>query len=153
MKYDIKGTTMAALEITLDKGESVFTETGSMAWMTEHMDMSTGARGGLGRLVGRMIAGESLFLTTYSAKRDDSHVVFASKAPGAIVPVELADGQSIIAQRDAFMCATDGTDLAVHFRRRLGAGLFGGEGFVMQKLTGPGTAFIDVGGEVVKYDL
>lgn len=153
MQYDIKGTTMPALEITLQQGEAVFTETSGMSWMSAEIDMATGTRGGLGKLIGRAISGESLFLTTFRSQTDGARVVFTPDTPGQIIPVELADGQSLIAQRDAFMCATDNVDVKVHLRKRLGAGFFGGEGFVMQRLTGPGMIFAEIGGEVVEYDL
>ena len=153
MRYEIKGTTMPALEITLERGESVFTETSSMSWMTNGIDMSTGTRGGLGKIIGRAIAGESMFLTTYKSTDDGAKVVFTPDTPGVIVPVTLQDGQDIIAQRDAFMCAEDSVEVKVHYRKNLGVGFFGGEGFVMQRLSGPGTMFAEIGGEVVEYNL
>lgn len=153
MQYEIKGTTMPALEITLDNGEAVFTETAGMSWMTNDIDMATGTRGGIGKIIGRAIAGESVFLTTFRSESDGQRVVFTPDTPGQIIPVELADGESIIAQRDAFMCATNQVDLKVHFRKKLEVGFFGGEGFVMQRLTGPGIVFAEIGGEVVEYTL
>jgi len=153
MQYEIKGTTMPALEVTLDRGESVFTETSGMSWMTDNVDMSTGTRGGLGKIIGRAIAGESLFLTTFKSTEDGARVVFTPDTPGVIIPVTLDRGQDIIAQRDAFMCAEDSVDVKVHFRKKLGVGFFGGEGFVMQRLSGPGTVFAEIGGEVVEYEL
>lgn len=153
MRYEIKGTTMPALEITLQRGEAVFTETSGMSWMSDDIDMATGTRGGLGKMIGRSISGESLFLTTFRSKSDGARVVFTPDAPGHVIPVELADDQSLITQRDAFMCATDSVDVKTHFRKRLGVGFFGGEGFVMQRLTGPGIIFAEIGGEVVEYDL
>lgn len=153
MKYTINGTTMPVVEITLDKGESVFTESGGMAWMDEGIDMQTSGKGGLGKMLGRALAGESLFMTTYTATREDQQIAFVPEMPGKVIPVELKAGQSLIAQRDAFMVAQEGVEMQMHFRRKLGAGLFGGEGFVMQKLTGPGTVFVEIGGEVVKREL
>lgn len=153
MKYNINGTTMPVLEITLEKGESVFTESGGMAWMDDGIDMQTSGKGGLGKMLGRALAGESLFMTTYTATREEQQIAFVPEMPGKVIPIELKAGQSLIAQRDAFMVAQEGVDMQMHFRRKLGAGLFGGEGFVMQKLTGPGTVFIEVGGEVVKREL
>lgn len=153
MQYEIKGSTMPALEITLARGEAVFTEIAGMSWMTDGINMTTGTRGGLGKIIGRAIAGESMFLTTFKSDADGSRVAFTPDVPGQIVPVALAEGQSIIAQRDAFMCAQDSVKVEVHFRRKLGVGFFGGEGFVMQRLTGPGTMFAEIGGEVVEYEL
>jgi uncharacterized protein (TIGR00266 family) len=153
MQYEIKGTTMPALEIHLTDGESVFTEIGEMSWMSHTIDMSTGTRGGLGGILNRVIAGESILLTTYACKGPQGVVAFTPHLPGQIIPVRLAEGQSVIAEQRAFMAAEDGVKLEVHFKRRLGSGLFGGEGFILQKLTGPGTAFIEVGGEIVEYNL
>lgn len=103
--------------------------------------------------LGRAIAGESLFLTTYTAQSDGAIVTFTPEAPGSIVAQELAAGQVLIAQRDAFMCAQEGVKLEIHFKRRLGAGLFGGEGFILQRVTGPGLAFFEVDGEVRELEL
>jgi len=153
MDYRIIGTTMPAVEITLDHKEAVFTETASMSWMSKEIDMSTGTRGGLFKMAARAVTGESLFLTTFRSETNGAKVVFTPETPGQIIPFQLADGQSMIAQRDAFLCATDEVDLKVAFRRRLGAGFFGGEGFVMQRISGPGTAFVAIGGEVVEYTL
>ncbi|MFZ4813949.1 MAG: TIGR00266 family protein [Phototrophicaceae bacterium] len=153
MRYEIRGTTMPALEVLLEKGESVFTETAGMSWMSQHVNMSTGTRGGLGSILGRAITGESIFLTTFKADANGQKVVFTPKMPGQIIAHELGARQSIIAQRDAFLCASDGVEIKLHLRKRLGAGIFGGEGFVMQRLTGPGTIFAEVGGEVMEYTL
>ena len=103
--------------------------------------------------LGRMMSGESFFLTTYKCSNGSGLVTFASEFPGKILPMELAKGQSIICQKDAFMCAQEGVDLAMHFRKKLGAGFFGGEGFIMQKITGPGIAFLEISGELTKYEL
>ncbi|NJL94494.1 MAG: TIGR00266 family protein [Anaerolineae bacterium] len=153
MDYQIKGEVMQSLEVRLNRGEAIFTERGGMAWMTEGIEMKTSGRGGIGKMLGRALSGESLFMTTYSAQADGTLITFTPEAPGKIVPLNLPAGQSIIAQRDAFMCAQDSVDLAMHFRRKLGSGLFGGEGFVLQKLTGPGLAFVEIAGEVAEYTL
>jgi uncharacterized protein (AIM24 family) len=104
-------------------------------------------------MLGRALAGESLFLTTYTCDAPEATIVFTPEAPGHIIPVPLQAGYSIIAQKDAFMCAENSVTLEMHFRRRLGTGLFGGEGFILQKLTGPGTAFVEISGEVQQYQL
>lgn len=153
MEYHIIGTTMPAVEIRLDRREAVFTETASMSWMSGEIDMATGTRGGLLKMAQRAITGEGLFLTTFRSEADGAKVVFTPETPGHIIPVQLAEGESLIAQRDAFLCAMDGVDVKVAFRRRLGAGFFGGEGFIMQRVTGPGTVFFAAGGEVVDYTL
>ncbi len=153
MEYEIKGTVMPALEVTLQQGESIYTESGGMAWMSDGINMQTSGRGGVGKMLGRALAGESLFLTTYTCEAPQATIVFTPEAPGHIIPVPLQAGYSIIAQKDAFMCAEDSVELAMHFRKRLGAGLFGGEGFILQKLTGPGLAFVEIAGEVRQYQL
>jgi uncharacterized protein (TIGR00266 family) len=153
MKYEISGTTMPVVEITLDKGESVFTESGGMAWMDDGIAMQTSGKGGLGKMLGRALAGESLFMTTYTATRDAQQIAFVPEMPGSVLAIELNAGQSLIAQRNAFMVAQEGVEMQMHFRRKLGTGLFGGEGFVMQRLTGPGVVFVEIGGEVVKREL
>lgn len=153
MKYRIVGSTMQALDIRLDKGEAVYTEVGGMAWYRGQINMDTNMPGGLMGGLGRALSGESLFLTTYTALSEAAEVTFTPEAPGSIVARELAANQSIIAQRDAFMCAQTGVQLAVHFKRRLGAGFFGGEGFILQRITGPGVAFFEIDGEVREVDL
>jgi uncharacterized protein (TIGR00266 family) len=124
-----------------------------MAWMTDGIDMKTSGRGGLGKMLGRALAGESLFLTTYTCTAPQAMIVFTPEAPGKIIPVPLEAGHTIIAQKDAFMCAEDSVQMEMHFRKRLGTGFFGGEGFILQKLTGPGLAFVEISGEVAEYAL
>jgi uncharacterized protein (TIGR00266 family) len=153
MKYRINGTTLQALDLLLFKGESVYTEVGGMAWYKGQVGMETNMPGGLMGGLGRALSGESLFLTTYTALTEQAEVTFTPEAPGSIVPIELEAGQSIIAQRDAFMCGQEGVQLAVHFKQRLGAGLFGGEGFILQRVTGPGYAFFEIDGEAREIEL
>lgn len=153
MRYEINGTTMQTLEITLDKGETIFTESGGMAWMRGEVDMHTGTRGGLLSGLGRALAGESLFLTTYTARQAGARLAFGPEAPGKVMPFKLASGSRIICQKDAFMCAEDSVSLEMEFRRRLTTGLFGGEGFILQRLTGPGLAFLEIPGEVHEVQL
>lgn len=153
MRYEIQGTTLQTLDIYLNAGESVFTESGGMAWMKGDIDMSTNTRGGLLKGLARSLAGESLFLTTYTSKGGEGMVTFTPEAPGAIIPVELAANQSRICQKDAFMVAQESVTLEVHFRKKLGAGFFGGEGFILQKLTGPGIAWVEIAGETREYTL
>lgn len=153
MNYEISGTTLQSLDIHLQSGESVFTESGGMAWMRGNIEMNTNTRGGLLKGLARSLAGESLFLTTYTCSGGTGTITFTPEAPGSILPVHLADGESRICQKDAFMVAQETVDLAIHFRRKLGSGLFGGEGFILQKLTGPGIAWVEIAGEVREYDL
>lgn len=153
MDYKIEGTMMPSLEIRLQQGDAVYTESGGMAWMTNGIKMDTGSRGGIGKMFGRALAGESLFLTTYTCEAPQALIVFTMESPGTIMPLELAAGESIIAQKDSFMVAEDDVTLEMHFRRKLGTGFFGGEGFILQKLTGPGTAFVEIAGELRTYTL
>ena len=153
MEYEIRGTTMQTVDVWLEPGESVYTESGGMAWMSANMEMHTSTKGGMLKGLGRVIAGESFFLTTYSSPQEKGLVTFASEFPGTILPLELAEGQSIICQKDAFMFAQASVTLAMHFRKKLGAGFFGGQGFIMQKLTGPGLAFLEITGELTEYEL
>jgi uncharacterized protein (TIGR00266 family) len=153
MKYRTTGSTMQALDVLLNQGESVFTEIGGMSWYRGRVEMKTNMPGGLFGGLGRALSGESLFLTTYTALADGAVVTFTPEAPGSIVTKELAAGESVIAQRDAFMCAQQGVELAVHFKRKLGVGLFGGEGFILQRVTGPGAAFFEIDGEVRELEL
>ena len=153
MRYEINGTTLQTLDIFLDSGESIFTESGGMAWMKGNVEMSTNTRGGLLKGLARSLSGESLFLTTYTAKSPQSMITFTPEAPGSILPVALGNGESRICQKDAFMVAEDSVSLEMHFRRKLGTGLFGGEGFILQKLTGPGIAWVEIAGEVREYTL
>lgn len=153
MRYAISGTVMQSLEVQLDPGETMFTESGGMAWMSDSIDMDTSTKGGLMAGLGRALAGESLFMTNYTSRVPNGMVTFTPEAPGKILPIQLAPNQVIIAQKDAFMCAQDTIKLEMHFRKKLGSGLFGGEGFILQKLTGPGMAFLEIPGEIKEYNL
>jgi len=153
MKFQIHGDVLPSVDVFLEAGESVFTESGGMAWMSGDISMNTNTRGGLLAGLTRSLAGESLFMTTYTCGRGQGLVTFTPEAPGRIIAQELAAGQSLICQKDAFMAAQEGVSIEMHFRKRLGAGLFGGEGFILQKITGPGTAFLEIIGDVREYDL
>ncbi len=153
MKYRIMGTTMPSLEILLMQNESVITESGGMAWYRGGVNMETNMPGGLMGGLGRALSGESLFMTTYTATSQQAEVTFTLEWPGSIITRELTAGQSLIAQRDAFMVAQDSVKLETYFQKRLGAGLFGGEGFILQRVSGPGVAFFEVDGEVKEVTL
>jgi uncharacterized protein (TIGR00266 family) len=153
LKYQLIGTTLQAVTLELGPGQTVYSESGGMAWMSANVRMEATTGGGLGKMLGRMFTGESLFLVDYTCPSGQGIVAFASEFPGKVVPIDLAQGQSVIAQKDAFMCAEKSVDVAIHFRKRLGAGFFGGEGFIMQKLTGPGLTFFELDGEIVEYTL
>lgn len=153
MEYTIHGTVMQALEVRLTQGESMYTESGGMAWMTDGIEMKTHGKGGLGKSLGRMLSGESFFMTTYTCRAPQGMITFTPEAPGKVIPLNLKAGHSMICQKDAFMCAEESVELSMHFRKKLGAGLFGGEGFILQKLTGPGVAFVEIAGEVQMVEL
>ena len=153
MRYEISGTFLQSVDIQLSQGESVYTESGGMAWMSGDIEMKTGTKGGLMAGLGRKLAGESLFMTTYTCRSGEGLVVFTPEVPGKVLDFQLGPGQSLICQKDAFMCAEESVKLEMHFRKKLGAGLFGGEGFILQRVTGPGTVFLEIPGEVREYTL
>ena len=152
MKYEIRGESLPVAICYLEAGEKMITERGSMSFMTPNMHMETGA-GGFGKALGRMFSGESIFQNTYTAQGGQGMIAFASSFPGSIVPVQIGPGQEKIVQKSAFLAAEAGVELSVHIQKKLGAGFFGGEGFIMQKLSGNGTAFIEVDGSLLEYDL
>ncbi len=154
MQYNIIGSLMPAVEISFDSpGEEMFTQSGGMAWMTEGIEMSTNAKGGLMKGLGRMFAGESLFMATYRAKQAGSQIAFASTVPGRILPVDVARESGLICQKGAFLCAQTSVELNVTFTKKFSSGLFGGEGFILEKLTGNGMAFLEVDGDLIERDL
>jgi len=153
MKYRVEGTVFPILEVRLAKGESVFTESGGMAWMDQGITMSTSTRGGLLAGLGRALAGESLFMVTYACEVEEGSVVFTPEAPGRVLEFQLQANQSLICQKDTFLCAEQSVQMKMHFRKQLGAGLFGGEGFILQQITGPGMVFLAIPGEVKERTL
>lgn len=153
MQYQIIGTLLQAVVINLSEGQEIYSERGGMSWMSDNVKMSTNMEGGLGGAFKRMFSGESLFMVTFTPQHGTGMVAFSAELPGKVIPINLADGQKIICQKDAFMCAERSVNMGIHFRRKLGAGFFGGEGFIMQELTGPGLAFVELDGEVVEYTL
>jgi uncharacterized protein (TIGR00266 family) len=153
ISYRIDGTTLQVVTIELEPGEVIYSESGGMSWMSGNVEMNTTSGGGLGKMVKRALSGETLFITDFFVRNGRGTVAFASEFPGKIIPYNLKPGESIIVQKDAFMCAEKSVDLDLHFRKRLGTGFFGGEGFIMQRITGPGLAFMEVDGEVIEYDL
>jgi uncharacterized protein (TIGR00266 family) len=153
ISHVISGTTLPVVTITLKPGDKIYSSSGGMSWMTQQVEMDTNTGGGLGKMFKRAVSGESIFVVDYFVNRDEGEVAFAAEFPGKIVPIDLSDGQSIIVQKDAFMCAEKSVDLDMHFRKRLGAGLFGGEGFILQRLTGPGQAFVNFDGEILMREL
>ncbi len=152
MQYSIEGGSLPVVLISLDPGEKLISEVGGRTWSRGNVTTETTSNGGAGKALGRMITGESLFMSTYTAN-GPAEIAFTSSFPGRIVAKELGPGQSIIAQKSAFLCATFGTTLSVHLNKKAGTGFFGGEGFLMQKITGPGVAFFEIDGYCKEYDL
>lgn len=154
MKYKIVGSTMPAVEILFDSaGESVFTQSGGMTWMSEGIDMTTNTRGGLMKGIGRMFAGESLFMATYTAKKPGSTIAFASTVAGQILPIDVGVNGGMICQKGAFLCAQESVNLNITFSKKFSAGLFGGEGFILEDISGQGLAFLEIDGDMVEKQL
>ena len=152
MKYEIKGDSLPVAICYLEPGEQMITERGSMSFMSPNMEMETNA-GGFGKAIGRMFAGESIFRNTYTARGREGMIAFASSFPGEIKAVQIELGKELIVQKSGFLASESSVELSVHFQKKLGAGLFGGEGFILQKLSGRGTAFIEVDGSLLEYNL
>lgn len=152
MQYTIDGTPLPVVICSLDAGETMITERGSMSWMSPNMKMETKA-GGLGKALGRAFSGEAMFQNKYTAQGGPGMIAFASSFPGSIIPFQITPGRSMIVQKTGFLASEAGVTLSVFFQKKLGAGFFGGEGFIMQKLSGEGTAFIEVDGHCVEYVL
>jgi uncharacterized protein (TIGR00266 family) len=152
MKYELSGTVMQTVAIDLMPGEVVYSQTNAMCWMNDAIDMNTNTGGGFLAGLKRSFSGGSLFITDFTA-RGNGHVAFAPRFPGTIIPVALAAGQSLICRKETFLCAQKSVTLEIAWQKRIGAGFFGGQGFILQKVTGPGTVFLDLSGEVVERDL
>ena len=152
MEYQIQGEMMPVVICKLDAGETMITEKGSMAWMSPNMEMNTTA-GGIGKALGRMFSGESIFQNRYTAKSGPGLIAFASSFPGSVRAVEITPDRPVIVQKTAFLASTEGVKLSVFFQKKMGAGFFGGEGFIMQKLSGRGMAFLEIDGHAVEYEL
>ena len=152
MKYQIKGEPMPVVICHLEDGESVVCESGAMSWMSPNLEMET-TGGGAGKMFGRMFAGESMFQNRYTARRGNGLIAFASKFPGNILAVEITPDKSVICQKGAFLASTGTVEMSVAFQQKVSTGLFGGEGFIMQKLSGNGMAFIEIDGSTVEYSL
>lgn len=151
MRYELKGGNFPVVECHLEDGEKMITERGSMVWMTPNMHMET-VGGGVGRMFSKAFSGESMFQNIYTA-RGAGMIAFGSSFPGKILPVEISPGRELILQKRAFLASEAGVSLSIHFRKHLGAGFFGGEGFIMQRLSGEGMAFVEIDGELIEYEL
>jgi uncharacterized protein (TIGR00266 family) len=153
MQYELQGDSLPVVICHLDPGEKMITERGSMSWMSPNMKMETTSNGGVGKALGRMFAGEALFQNIYTAQGGAGMIAFASSFPGSIRVFDLEPGRDIIVQKSAFLASEASVELSVHFRKKLSAGFFGGEGFIMQRLSGRGKAFIEMDGHMVEYTL
>lgn len=153
METKIVGEDLPVVVCKLKAGETVLTENGGMSWMDNDITMKTTTNGGIMKGLGRALAGESIFMNTYTAEKDDVEIAFASSFPGEILEFDLKEGETIIAQKRAFLCSENTVDISMHFRKKIGAGFFGGEGFIMQKMTGPGKVFLEIDGSLVKKEL
>ena len=153
MEAKIVGDMLPAVICKLKKGESIITENGGMSWMDDALEMKTTTNGGIMKGIGRAFAGESIFMNVYTANEDDAEIAFSSSFPGQILEFDLKEGETIIAQKRAFLCSEKTVDIKMQFRKKLGAGFFGGEGFIMQKITGPGKVYLEIDGNVIKREL
>lgn len=152
MKYEIQGKPCPAAICTLEAGESVICQKGAMSWMTPNMSMQTKG-GGIGKMFSRAISGESMFQNIYTAQGGQGQIAFASSVPGEIMPVELSPNKTIIAQKSAFLASSESVSYELFFQKKLGAGFFGGEGFIMQKFSGNGILLLEIDGSLITYDL
>ena len=152
MEYKIIGGAFPMVVCTLRKGETMQDETGAMSYMTEGIKMETSTGGGLLKGLGRALSGDTIFLNYFTAEEDNAEVAFSSCYPGKIIPIEL-NGNSIIGQKNAFLTATKDVKLEMHYRKKLGAGIFGGEGFILQRFSGNGTLFLEIDGDVIEKTL
>lgn len=153
MNYQIIGEPLPAVICNVDANETLITERGSMSWMTPNMKMETTTNGGIGKAFGRMFSDESIFQNRYTAIGGPGQITFASSFPGSIRAFEIAPGREIIVQKSGFLASEASVELSIHFQKRLGSGFFGGEGFIMQKLSGHGIAFVEIDGFACEYNL
>lgn len=154
MKYEILGKTVPVVEATLNQGETMYTQSGGMSWQTQGIKMSTNARGGVMKSLGRIFTGESIFMSSYTAEVDGAKIAFATTVPGDIMPLNLSQlPNGITLQKGAFLCAEDDVELKVKFTKRFSAGLFGGEGFILQEARGKGMLFLEIDGDPIIKEL
>ena len=151
MNYEIKGGVFPVVVCQLSNGEQMITEKGSMVWMSPNMEMDTKG-GGVGKMFSKMVSGESMFQNIYTAK-GDGMITFGSSFPGRILAIEVNHGTNLIVQKSAFLAGEEGVELSIHFNKKVGVGLFGGEGFIMQKVSGNGVVFIEIDGDLQEYEL
>lgn len=153
MRYQIQGETLPVVICELEAGERMITEGGAMSWMSPNMKMETTSNGGIGKAFGRAFSGEKMFQNIYTAQGGPGMIAFASSFPGSIRAFDITPGQDMIFQKSAFLASEEGVQLSMHFRKKIGSGLFGGEGFIMQKVSGQGIMFAEFDGHVIEYEL
>jgi uncharacterized protein (TIGR00266 family) len=153
MRYHVMGTVQQTVGVELNPGQTIFSEAGAMSWMTATINMNTHSGGGLGGMFKRAMSGASLFIIDFTSTGGPGQVSFATDFPGKVLPFDLDAGQSVTMHRHAFICAEKSVTLDIAFTRKFGAGLFGGEGFVLQKLMGPGMVFAELDGDAIEYHL
>lgn len=152
MKFELIGKPLPVVVMTLEKGETIHSESGAMSWMSEDIIMKTNAGGSVGKAFSRMFSGEAIFQNTYTAQNDGDFIAFSSSFPGEILAIEVSE-KSIIAQKSAFLVREASVNMSIHFQRKIGSGFFGGEGFIMQKFEGKGYVFLEIDGTLMEYDL
>ena len=152
MQYEVKGGDMPVVICHLEAGEKMITEKGSMVWMSRNMKMET-TGGGMGKMFGRMLTGESMFRNVYTAEGGNGMIAFASSFPGSIRAIEVTPDKPVVMQKSAFLAATSGVELSVFFQKKIGSAMFGGEGFLMQQVSGSGIVFAEIDGSAVEYEL
>lgn len=153
IRYEIEGGNLPVVTCYPQAGQSLCTEGGAMSWMSPNMNMQTNTGGGLGKVFGRLLSGESIFMNEYTAEGGPGEIAFSSSFPGSIIPFEVTPGNGIIVQKGGFLAMEKGLELSVYLQKRLGSGLFGGEGFIMQKITGSGVVFVEIDGHCKVRDL
>ncbi len=153
IRYEIEGGNLPVVICYPEQGETLCTEKGAMSWMSPNMKMQTNAGGGIGKMFGRLFSGESMFMNEYSPENGSGMIAFASSFPGSIIPYQVTPGNGIIVQKRGFLAMEKGLELSVYFQKRLGRGLFGGEGFIMQRINGNGMVFLEIDGHCKEYTL
>lgn len=153
IKYEIEGGHLPVVICYPEAGQTLCTESGAMSWMSPNMRMETNSGGGLKKMFGRLISGESLFMNEYTAENGSGMIAFASSFPGSIIPYQVTEGNGIIVQKRGFLAMEKGLEISVHLQKKLGKGFFGGEGFIMQKISGNGLVFLEIDGHCKEYDL
>ncbi|MEE1061304.1 MAG: TIGR00266 family protein [Ruminococcus sp.] len=152
MRYNIEGGSLPIVEVSLDNGETIITQGGGMVWMSPNLNMETTA-GGIGKAFSKMFSGEAMMQNRYTAMGGPGFITLASSFPGSIIPFEITPNQPMIVQKSGFLASSAGVELSIHFNKKFGAGFFGGEGFIMQRLSGQGVAFVEIDGYCKQYTL